>query len=79
MKKNGFFNSLNKCYVIAEIGVNHNGDINLAEKMIYEAKSAGADAVKFQSFHADQLASKILQRLIIRLVIQIQMNHITRC
>ena len=58
MKKKGFFNSLDKCYVIAEIGVNHNGDINLAERIIYEAKSAGADAVKFQSFYADQLASK---------------------
>lgn len=35
-------------YVIAEIGANHNGDLNLAKKMIKIAKEAGADAVKFQ-------------------------------
>ncbi|MSR85678.1 N-acylneuraminate-9-phosphate synthase [Candidatus Uhrbacteria bacterium] len=35
-------------YVIAEIGLNHNGDIELAKKLITEAKIAGADAVKFQ-------------------------------
>ena len=43
-------------YIIAEIGVNHNGELNLAEKLIYLAKDAGADAVKFQCFHAEQLA-----------------------
>ncbi len=42
-------------YIIAEIGVNHNGDLNLAEKLIHLAKDAGADAVKFQCFHAEQL------------------------
>lgn len=35
-------------YIIAEIGINHNGDIDVAEKMIYAAKKAGVDAVKFQ-------------------------------
>ena len=43
------------CYVIAEIGVNHNGDLTLAHKLIDEAKAAGADAVKFQTFIADEL------------------------
>jgi N,N'-diacetyllegionaminate synthase len=38
------------CFIIAEAGVNHNGDIKLAIKLIDEAKSAGADAVKFQTF-----------------------------
>lgn len=42
-------------YVIAEIGVNHNGDIALAHQMIDEAKAAGADAVKFQTFLTDEL------------------------
>lgn len=37
-------------YIIAEIGANHNGDMDLARKMIDEAKACGADAVKFQSW-----------------------------
>ena len=44
-------------YFIAEIGVNHCGDINLAKKMVLEAKKSGADAVKFQTFSADTLVS----------------------
>ena len=47
----------NKTYFIAEIGVNHNGSLKLAKKMIKEAKKAGANAVKFQTFKADLLAS----------------------
>ncbi len=41
-------------YVIAEIGINHNGDIKLAKEMIISAKKSGADCVKFQSFVADK-------------------------
>jgi len=47
----------NKTYIIAEAGVNHNGDINLAKKLIEAAADAGADAVKFQTFKADLLVS----------------------
>ena len=36
------------CFVIAEIGINHNGSVDLAKKMIDEAVLAGCDAVKFQ-------------------------------
>ncbi len=36
------------CFVVAEIGINHNGDIGVAKKLIEEAKRAGCDAVKFQ-------------------------------
>ena len=35
-------------YIIAEIGINHNGDLEIAKKLISQAKSAGCDAVKFQ-------------------------------
>lgn len=42
-------------FVIAEIGINHNGKLSEAKKLIDEAAACGADAVKFQSFRADQL------------------------
>src|SRR3989344_7724909 len=38
------------CFIIAEIGINHNNDINIAEKMIDAAVEAGCDAIKFQTF-----------------------------
>lgn len=40
--------------IIAEAGVNHNGDISLAKKLVDAAADAGADLVKFQSFNADR-------------------------
>jgi len=46
------FKTRNETAVIAEIGINHNGDIKIAKKMIEEAASAGADSVKFQKFTA---------------------------
>jgi len=44
--------------IIAEAGVNHNGDIQTAQKLIEVATQAGADIVKFQTFQADKLVSK---------------------
>jgi N,N'-diacetyllegionaminate synthase len=50
--------SANKVFIIAEAGVNHNGSIELAYKLIDIAVEAGADAVKFQTFKAENLVSK---------------------
>ena len=44
-------------FIIAEAGINHNGDVALAKKLIDAAKDAGADAVKFQAFTAEKLVT----------------------
>lgn len=49
---------MNKTLIIAEAGVNHNGDLNIAKRLVEKAKNAGADIVKFQTFDPNQLASK---------------------
>ena len=50
--------NVNRVYIIAEAGVNHNGQFTLAKRMIDEAAKAGADAVKFQTFKAEHLVSR---------------------
>lgn len=45
-------------YIIAEAGVNHNGSFELAKQLVDVAKEAGADAVKFQTFRAENLVTK---------------------
>jgi len=48
----------NPCFVIAEAGVNHNGDIKLAKRLVDVAKDAAADAVKFQTFRTQDLVAR---------------------
>lgn len=52
-------NKQNSCYIIAEAGVNHNGSIKMAKQLIDVAAESGADAVKFQTFKAEKVISKL--------------------
>jgi len=45
-------------FIIAEGGLNHNGDIDIGKELIKEAKKCGADAIKFQSYHTEEFISK---------------------
>ena len=51
-----------KVFIIAEAGVNHNGSVDLAKKLIDVASISGADAVKFQTFKAENLVVKNTQK-----------------
>lgn len=53
---------MSRIYIIAEAGVNHNGDAGMARKLVEVAAMAGADAVKFQTFKADLLASRTARK-----------------
>lgn len=50
------------CFIIAEAGVNHNGDVNLAKQLIDVAKEASADAVKFQTFTTERIATRYAEK-----------------
>tara|TARA_B100000035_G_C21034686_1_gene570240 strand:+ start:2960 stop:3955 length:996 start_codon:yes stop_codon:yes gene_type:complete len=49
-------------FIIAEAGVNHNGSIELARKMVDTASKAGADAIKFQTFKAEKLVTRYAEK-----------------
>jgi N-acetylneuraminate synthase len=46
------------CFIIAEAGVNHNGDVNLAKKLVDAAAAAGTDVIKFQTFTAEAIVTR---------------------
>jgi len=56
------FKSLNKVFIIAEAGVNHNGRLDLALKLCDEAKKTGADAIKFQTWKTDKIITKDVKK-----------------
>ena len=53
---------MSKTKIIAEIGINHNGDIDLAKKLILEAKKCGADYVKFQTYKVENLVTNYAEK-----------------
>lgn len=59
---NKCISAVNQTFIIAEAGVNHNGDMNLAKEMIDIAIEVGVDAVKFQTFKADKLILKNIDK-----------------
>ena len=50
--------NMNPTYFIAEAGLNHNGQIDIAKKMIDDAYNAGADAIKFQTYKSENFLSE---------------------
>lgn len=57
---NKFIGKDNPTFIIAEAGINHNGDIRIAKKLVDHANNAGADAVKFQTYKTENLVIKSL-------------------
>ena len=49
-------------FIIAEAGVNHNGDLNIAKQLIDVAADSGADAIKFQTFKSENLVTLEAER-----------------
>ena len=58
ISKNREIHNFSRPYIIAELGSNHNGDMHLARRLIQEAKQAGADCVKFQSWTKETIFSR---------------------
>ena len=54
----------NSCFIIAEAGVNHNGDFSMAKKLVDTAVKVGADAIKFQTYKAERFVSENAHRAV---------------
>ena len=65
--------------IIAEAGVNHNGRLDLAKKLVDAAISSGADVVKFQTFKAENLVTVNAKKQIIRLKTHLPRNPNSIC
>ena len=74
--KNKILQNFGRPFIVAEVGVNHNGELKKAIKMIDVAKEAGCDAVKFQTFKAKEIVKekKLKYRYISQGVINESMN-----
>ena len=59
---NKFIGENQPVFIIVEAGVNHNGDLKIAKKMVEAAAEAGADAVKFQTFTTELLVTKTAEQ-----------------
>ena len=57
------FNTNNRTFIVAEIGNNHEGDIEIAKEMIDAAIDCGSDAVKFQTYLAEEYVFELLEPL----------------
>jgi len=55
---NKFIGEGEPCFIVAEAGINHNGDLKIAKKLVDAAKDAGADAIKFQTYTTENFLSK---------------------
>ena len=66
-------------YIIAEAGVNHNGSLDRAKKMIDVAASTGVDAVKFQTFVAESLVTRTAAKRIISNRLRMPLRVSLRC
>lgn len=55
--KNKLIGQKEPCFIIAEAGVNHNGSLRLAKKLVEAGKEAGVDAIKFQTFKAENIVT----------------------
>ena len=70
---------IKKTLIIAEAGVNHNGSLVLAKRLVDEAKKAGADVVKFQTAKLDSLVSKSAHMAEYQKIILEEMNPRKKC
>ena len=61
-------------FIVAEAGINHNGDIKIAKKMIEAAAKCGADAVKFQTIFTEELFSEVLNPEVIDFANKVSFN-----